>query len=125
MTKHDAKLMDAVKHKKLAPQVAARQVHDPVLAKKLRGRAKHLKRCKRPEPPPTILASQPPPNPRSLTHAELTRRKFTPRPGSIAAVTAGCTCPVLDNEHGRGFLGKRGTYVYTVGCPIHSREIAP
>jgi len=28
-----------------------------------------------------------------------------PHPGSDKAIDAGCTCPVLDNGHGRGYLG--------------------
>ena len=47
-------------------------------------------------------------------------------PGSPEAVAAGCTCPRLDNGHGRGYLGgvkdqKTGEtlFVYTVGCPVH------
>lgn len=37
----------------------------------------------------------------------------------------GCKCPVLDNAHGRGYLGgvKDGSgetvFVFTVGCPVH------
>lgn len=27
----------------------------------------------------------------------------TPNPGSTKAVTAGCTCPVMDNHNGKGF----------------------
>lgn len=42
-----------------------------------------------------------------------------PTPGSDTAIKAGCTCPVLDNGHGRGWMGMAGVYVYTVGCPIH------
>jgi len=40
-----------------------------------------------------------------------------PAPGSDAALALGCTCPVLDNGHGRGYAG--GGYVMTVGCPLH------
>ena len=29
----------------------------------------------------------------------------TPNPGSDAAIEAGCTCPVLDNGHGKGVGG--------------------
>lgn len=45
-----------------------------------------------------------------------------PNPGSDAAQDLGCTCPVLDNEHGRGI----GTtpegdtlFWYTANCPVH------
>lgn len=29
----------------------------------------------------------------------------TPNPGSDEAIAAGCRCPVLDNAHGRGWMG--------------------
>ena len=40
-------------------------------------------------------------------------------PGSDAAVRDGCTCPVLDNGHGAGYMGIKGTYVIAEGCPLH------
>jgi hypothetical protein len=46
-------------------------------------------------------------------------------PGSDSALKAGCRCPVLDNAHGRGYMGggkdEQGNtvYVFTSGCPIH------
>lgn len=43
----------------------------------------------------------------------------TPPPGSDAAIAAGCTCPVYDNAHGRGYMGMAGVYAYTAGCPLH------
>lgn len=49
-----------------------------------------------------------------------------PNPGSAEANEAGCTCPVLDNEHGRGcgFLDEDGnpTFWITELCPIHGLE---
>ena len=43
-----------------------------------------------------------------------------PNPGSPEAVAAGCTCPVLDNGHGRGSgFGGSGTFWMTEGCPVH------
>lgn len=56
----------------------------------------------------------------------LTSTNAVPNPGSDEAVIRGCTCPVLDNGHGRGYMGgakdKDGAaiYVYTCGCPIHA-----
>lgn len=41
-----------------------------------------------------------------------------PNPGSDEALDQGCTCPVLDNNHGRGYMGP-GEFVVTEGCPIH------
>lgn len=42
-----------------------------------------------------------------------------PNPGSPAAIDLGCTCPVLDNERGRGYMGMKNVYVYHGGCPLH------
>lgn len=43
-------------------------------------------------------------------------------PGSEAARLAGCTCPVLDNQHGRGMIiDGRVVYVYNCGCPLHDK----
>lgn len=42
-----------------------------------------------------------------------------PNPGSEAAIARGCICPVMDNAHGKGWLGREGLWVYTVGCPVH------
>lgn len=42
-------------------------------------------------------------------------------PGSPEAVTAGCTCAVLDNHHGAGFPwdGQTSWWI-TGGCPVHT-----
>ena len=40
-------------------------------------------------------------------------------PGSDEAIKAGCTCPVLDNAHGKGYYGNHDVFVYTEGCPLH------
>lgn len=48
-----------------------------------------------------------------------------PNPGTPEALALGCTCPVIDNGHGRGWMGgakdENGEtlFVYTIGCPIH------
>ena len=52
----------------------------------------------------------------------------TPNPGSPAAVKSGCTCPVLDNGHGRGYMGgarnKEGKvmFVTSSACPLHGEK---
>lgn len=50
----------------------------------------------------------------------------TPPPGSDAAYRMGCTCPRMDNRHGRGAYVDRQTgepvYWYTSGCPLHDGE---
>lgn len=43
----------------------------------------------------------------------------TPKPGSPEAVAMSCSCPILDNAHGKGYMGQPGIYVYTEGCPVH------
>ncbi len=51
-----------------------------------------------------------------------------PNPGSRDAIAKGCTCPVMDNGHGRGYMGgvkdKDGNtlFVYSASCPVHKVE---
>lgn len=40
-------------------------------------------------------------------------------PGTQGAIDSGCTCPVIDNHHGRGYQGRAGVYCYSSDCPIH------
>lgn len=46
-----------------------------------------------------------------------------PKPGSPEAQKAGCLCPVLDNNHGKGcgYLDADGnpTFWIDMACPIH------
>lgn len=44
-----------------------------------------------------------------------------PPPGSDAAVAQGCLCPVMDNEHGKGYRIILGwpAYVVNADCPLH------
>ena len=42
-----------------------------------------------------------------------------PNPGSDAALDRGCTCPVLDNGHGR-INGGKGPFWITANCPLHT-----
>lgn len=42
-------------------------------------------------------------------------------PGSDKAIKAGCKCPVLDNEYGRGYMGIKGQYCYSELCPLHKK----
>lgn len=48
----------------------------------------------------------------------------TPNPGSKQAIALGCTCPVIDNGHGRGYLGQPDVFVVTEGCPLHGTDLA-
>lgn len=47
-----------------------------------------------------------------------------PAPGSPEAVAQGCTCPVMDNGHGRGLFGdgERFGWVMSWDCPLHGTE---
>ena len=47
------------------------------------------------------------------------------RPGSTAALDAGCLCPVLDNEYGQGYEMQPGVFVYNGDCPIHGIKGSP
>jgi hypothetical protein len=47
-------------------------------------------------------------------------RPGVPNPGSESAVAAGCTCPVVDNQHG-SLVGGDGFYL-NVSCPLHGLE---
>ena len=51
------------------------------------------------------------------------RTNAVPDPGTDEALAAGCTCPVIDNRYGRGYLGQAGVFVYTCGCPVHAPTI--
>jgi hypothetical protein len=45
-------------------------------------------------------------------------------PGSPEAVAAGCSCPVFDNGHGRGYMGQKNVFSINVECIIHSISLA-
>lgn len=53
---------------------------------------------------------------------------MTPKPGSKEAAEQGCTCPVIDNGHGKGYMGgvkdKDGNVMFVINanCPIHGEE---
>lgn len=42
-----------------------------------------------------------------------------PNPGSDDAIEMGCTCPILDNGHGRGSYYGKDVFIYADGCPVH------
>jgi hypothetical protein len=47
-----------------------------------------------------------------------------PNPGSDEAIDKGCTCPVLDNAHGRGWkAGGEQCFWITQGCPLHAKKM--
>lgn len=44
-----------------------------------------------------------------------------PNPGSTEAIEQGCTCPVIDNNHGSGSYKGEG-FVTDLTCPLHGDE---
>jgi len=48
-----------------------------------------------------------------------------PNPGSREAIEQGCTCPVLDNYHGKGWMGGvecedgRTVFAINLNCKLH------
>jgi hypothetical protein len=46
-----------------------------------------------------------------------------PNPGSDEALYLGCTCPVLDNYYGEGWIanGERQFWI-AQDCPLHNQE---
>lgn len=47
-----------------------------------------------------------------------------PNPGSEAAFAQGCTCPILDNNHGKGSDWGDGKFWITARCPLHDDQEA-
>lgn len=46
-----------------------------------------------------------------------------PNPGSIEAQHQGCTCPVLDNAHGKGLPMSSGPAWWIMEkCPLHDPQ---
>ena len=45
-------------------------------------------------------------------------------PGSKEAIDKGCTCPILDNAHGKGYMGASGAFVISADCPVHLSDEA-
>jgi hypothetical protein len=43
----------------------------------------------------------------------------TPTPGSKEAIALGCTCPIMDNSNGSGYLGS-GQFWMSEGCKLHT-----
>jgi hypothetical protein len=47
-----------------------------------------------------------------------------PRPGSKEAISAGCTCPVMDNCRGAGYMGQKDVFVFSCDCKVHATAAA-
>jgi len=53
---------------------------------------------------------------------QLVKPDYKLNPGSELAEAKGCTCPVMDNFHGRGFpSGESVVWWINADCPIHSK----
>jgi len=52
-------------------------------------------------------------------------------PGSREAIEQGCTCPVLDNSHGKGYRGGvtgedgKTVFVINANCKLHGQQWFP
>jgi hypothetical protein len=46
-----------------------------------------------------------------------------PNPGSDEAVDLGCSCPIMDNSYGEGYMEMEGVFVYNVGCSLHGESL--
>jgi hypothetical protein len=42
-------------------------------------------------------------------------------PGSDVAIELGCTCPILDNCYGKGYMGVSNVYCVVESCPVHGK----
>ena len=51
-----------------------------------------------------------------------TAAREKPNPGSKEAESLGCTCPVMDNNHG---LGENGQFWISGDCPLHGTPAIP
>lgn len=52
----------------------------------------------------------------------MSESEYEYNPGSDEALDKGCTCPVLDNSHGRGYMGIEGRFVVSFDCPLHGED---
>jgi len=48
-------------------------------------------------------------------------KKEVPNPGSNEAIEMGCTCPVLDNGHGKGSMYGEGLFWINQDCSVHGK----
>lgn len=50
------------------------------------------------------------------------RECTVPTPGSDAAQLIGCTCPVCDNNHGKGYMHISNLFIVVEDCPVHNQK---
>lgn len=43
-------------------------------------------------------------------------------PGSDEALEEGCSCPVLDNSHGKGIKHQEEEFWVNFDCPLHGED---
>ena len=46
-----------------------------------------------------------------------------PNPGSDEAIDLGCSCPIMDNSYGEGYMGMEDVFVYNSGCSLHGESL--
>jgi hypothetical protein len=51
--------------------------------------------------------------------------KKIPNPGSDEAVALGCSCPIMDNSYGAGYMGMEDTFIYNQSCELHNTKEEP
>jgi len=52
----------------------------------------------------------------------MTTEAGVPNPGSDEAVAIGCTCPVMDNARGKGYMCIPDYYWISGDCPVHNTD---
>ena len=50
-------------------------------------------------------------------------RLMVPNPGSDEAGDLGCTCPVLDNSRGQGWMCQGDLFWIAGDCPLHGQVV--
>ena len=46
-----------------------------------------------------------------------------PNAGPDEAIDLGCTCPIMDNEYGKGYMGMEDVFVFNTQCPLHGEAL--
>lgn len=55
-----------------------------------------------------------------MTPTDTSQTKWTCNPGSLLAQKNGCTCAVMDNNHGKFAPWPPDGWWITAGCPMHT-----
>lgn len=51
-------------------------------------------------------------------------KPIIPNPGTKEAIEAGCKCPVIDNNYGKGYYGVAGEFAYNMDCKLHTMPMS-